>query len=609
MRNKMLSLLTALCLMLTMVPAAFAAEDQPDPAEDPAGQVNQLPEIPEDQNVPEAPVEMEDPGVPADSSETAGPGIAEEPGETEEPGTSEEPAAPEVPEEPESPELVVQESQTLAMPDGEIFEIQNAELAPGQDLSAINLEVDLAAPLSNAADAGDIPAAGYDGEGTNANPYRVYTGEGLLALGEKFESTAMKISRIYLVGTIDMTGIDVPKGYIFRNFAGLIQRDPAAGPAVIKGLPANVSLVYNWFMGNMAYFDVDLDGQPSRLARMPGTIGGEYSLLNMQNINVYSGSTGTDGRKTVELTQADTQANYSPFIFTTGGEFTMKNCANYADISSSSYGSVFYGYYPIASGMITFTNCVNYGEITMRHAAMFFGNNTVFPGSSLYAFHQEDPDQNMIQFIGCENRGSIRGSQSAYLFSTRAAGDDAVSDAYEGYLRTMGCNKGTVSVLDNELGMKLYADDQGNLTMKPAAEGKNVDHYVVSVYSYVNVFKTVDQSRYGTTRFGTQETLSNGNTTITLKKYGVCDYPLGTTGMNPSGLIAGMKVVEYDGKHYYWLDSSKPGDFYYKVNSGDEAGIKSSPDIVTLAAYDANGKLLGTVSDETKPAESEGGKA
>ena len=532
MKKRLLSLLMAVCLMFTLVPAAFAEGDGPD---------------------------------------------------------------------------------VLTLPNGDTYEIPDMELANADDVTPDDLAVRTEAISLMDAEEETVPDSGYAGSGSSADPYRVYSAKGLMNLGkDQFGGAKLVASYVYLMNNINMDEVTLETDYVFYYFAGVIQSDPAliaAGtPAVIKGLPTGKELVYAWFLGTMGYFNIDLNGEASRLNWLPGMVGGQYLPTSVQNVNVYSGSINDDAKRVpVNVAGADSMANYAPFVFTTGGDFTMKNCANYADITTTSYGSVFYGYYPFDEvGTYTFTNCVNYGTVTMRHAAMFFGNNTPFASggaNNAFAFH-EDLTQNHIQFEGCKNEGKIRGTDSANLFATRAAGADAISDAYETYLRSSGVMTETsVELIGKDLGMKLYADAAGNLTMDPSSD-PSVDYYQVSVYTYVQAFTkdNNEYSWYGNARYGTQERLDNGNTTITLKKYGVCDYPDAVD----VGQIEDLYVVSKDGVNYYWLDNEKAyvaaGKEFYWFVSRDRTpnGIKT-PDIVVLAAYSSDGTLLGTVSDIPLP--------
>lgn len=489
---------------------------------------------------------------------------------------------------------------TVTLPNGETVEVPEVTMLPTPAATDANV----AAPLAQ--------NKHLKIEGSS---YYVYDAEGLIEAGSYFTGTKMTVSTIYLSSAvIDFSNVAMDEDYIFHYFAGTIKSDPALGTrAVIKGLPENKALIHTWVYGTLSNFDVDLDGKPSRLALLPATSGGSYLSLKMENIDVYSGSKDETANKPVVLTTADAEANYAPFAYATGGVFNMTNCTNYADISSSSYGSVFYGCYPVSGGKITFTNCINKGTISMRHAAMFFGNNSAFLQTDVYAFNKAAPEMNRIQFVGCKNEGFIKGTESANLFSTRAGGrTDPIGDDYEEYLRsdTVGCmEKGSVELLGQNLGMALYSDANGNLTMTPATPDKNVAHYVVSVYSYVNVFNNSDGSWYGTTRFGvSQELDATEPYDITVKKYGVCDYEPGTLDLqSETGEFKDMSVVTYRGKPYYWMDSYElrnGGEFYWGVSRTEPFGHKDSPDIVTLAAYSANWTLLGTVTDVSASVES-----
>ena len=319
MKKRFLSLLMAFCLMLSLAPAAFAADNQPD---------------------------------------------------------------------------------TVTLPSGENVEIPNVSSIQFPDDGNLTAEVSASDVSVCSVDAES--ELGYEGSGTAADPYKVYSGKGLVNLSSKFQSSNMTFSRIYLMNDIDLSKETITNTYLFRYFAGVIQSSPeliqAGKRAVIKGMGIR-SLVYGFFMGTLGYFDVDMGGVPSQLTLIPGTVSGQYLETSVQNVDIYSGSKEGAGKLPVSLENGDAQANYSPYVFATGGTFTMKNCTNYADITGTTYGSVFYGYYPLGEAPITFTNCVNKGTFTMRHAAMFFGNNTLFSGSDTYfAFHKDDPTQNKIQF-------------------------------------------------------------------------------------------------------------------------------------------------------------------------------------------------------------------
>lgn len=527
MRKKVLSLLAALCLMLSLAPAAFAAETaQPD---------------------------------------------------------------------------------TVTLPSGETVEIPSLSLADEQTTfqeSEENSHVSVA-EANAAAD------PGYSGSGTKSNPFRVYTEDGLLNLSANFDTTNLTISYIYLMEDLDFTNISIPNDYIFLYFIGYIQGDPdrvsSGDPVTIKGLGDRV-LVYYWFGGDIGNFEMDMDGVPGRVAMLPGMIGTEYWDVSMTNLTIYSGSKEDEAeKKPLELNNGDAQANYSPYIYCTGGAFTMKNCVNYADITGTSYGSVFYGYYPLSNAQITFDGCVNKGTITMRHAAMFFGNNSAFYDGR-FGFNSENPELNKIQFTNCANDGVIAGTSTANLFSTRAAGngyEDDVSEQYESYLRNgngIEVEKDSIRLIGQDLGMALHADAQGNLTMTPS-EKEDVAYYVVSVYNYVYAFDE-EYNPIGSMRYGTSEKLENATDEISLKKYGVCDYAAGTPGLTSVGKVGEdeLRIVSYNDKCYYWLnnqDSYDLGDVEYHlyVSADRVQGVKETADIVTLAAYSENGTLLGTVSD------------
>ncbi len=113
--KKLLSLLLVLTMLAGMMPAVFAAEDEP--AEEPEEQVEEI--LTDEPEVPEVPDEPETP---------------EEPAETQDP---EEPESPEIPDEPETPEEPAREPEAEA----EGLDVAGAPEDGEEDESEFDIEI------------------------------------------------------------------------------------------------------------------------------------------------------------------------------------------------------------------------------------------------------------------------------------------------------------------------------------------------------------------------------------------------------------------------------------------------------------------------------------
>ncbi len=454
------------------------------------------------------------------------------------------------------------------------------------------------------------------GTGTQSDPYKVYTKEGFHTLRQSFTSTTLQYTYIEIMNDIDLSGITAPatwSGYFLYFYGEITGADVSDGnggtrPAKLSGLSADTFLIYGWFGGKISNLTFDLKGNTATLTYMCGKLNGAFRTFLMEDITVVSDST--------VVLSGDNEANYAPFAFSVYGSFTMKNCVNKANISGSTYAGVFVGYYPLdTAGTYTFDHCVNEGTIVLKHAGMFFGNNSgLRSNAAAYALNEDNPGNSRIRFTACANNGKISGTETAYLFAGRPGGKvDAVSDAYEAYLRQNGCmGTGSVECIQNDLNMTLTYNAQGALSMTKATNSDTeIGYYVVSVYSYVNTYikdaddLTADYVSNGTDRYGAQETImaNAADTTLHVGYYGVCDYPADTSGLTfDEDDIGGVIIANYNGQKYYWIDTSEPYDendtfvSYHFVNSPGNYGVKNTPDLVTLAAYSTDGTLLGIVS-------------
>lgn len=504
----------------------------------------------------------------------------------------------------------------------DIPDIPNSTSVVSDVLSADELtEESGIAPLDDS----DYVVTGVPGLGTSSSPYLISTAEQLVAVADtQFGTLSLRAAYVLLVDDIDFSEVTISDGYVIQYFYGLIAgcRDndrTAWDPITISGLPADSHLLYAWFGGYIQNFNLNLGGQASSLIYMPGSVGGSYLDRTVSSITVTSTVMSTSGQEenaVVTLT-SDGYANYSPFQFTVVGNYTMENCTNEADISSTTYGGVFCGYYPLdTNGKYTFSNCVNKGTVLMRHVGMIFGNNS---GMGNYTYDADNPENNQFVFTNCKNEGTILGTASeAKMFSSQAGGSfNAICSYYEGLLTTGtngNFNGGTLGTLTPPAGMALTAANDGTLTITPATDA-DVAYYIVSVYSYINIFVNGD-TFYGNLRFGATQridasALSGEDNPVTVKKYGICDYGRETAGLELTNEVIAMDstheeseyifVVTYGGNSYYWLEHdaelmSLEGNYTYYVNRSRVEGVKNAPDIVTLAAYNSDNELLGIVS-------------
>lgn len=454
------------------------------------------------------------------------------------------------------------------------------------------------------------------GNGTASTPYKVYTAAGFEALCENFAAISLEYTYIEIMNDIDLSNIDAPStwnGYLMYFYGEITGANVSDGnngtrPAKLSGLASDTFLIYGWFGGKISNLIFDLKGNTATLTYMCGKFNNVFHTFLMEDITVVSDTT-------VVLT-GDNQANYAPFAFSVYGNFTMKNCVNKANISGNTYAGIFVGYYPLdPTGTFTFDHCINQGTITLKHAGMFFGNNSgLRNNAAAYALNEDDPSSSRIRFTGCANNGTINGTESAYLFSGRPGGkDDAVSDAYEDHLRKNGCmGTGSVECIQNDLNMTLTYNNQGVLTMTKATNSKtDIGYYMVSVYTYVNAYTravnddTADYISNGNDRYGAQQKIMANatDTTLYVGYYGVCDYPADTEGLTfDDNDIDGVWIANYNGQKYYWIDTTDPYDVnenfasYHFVNGPGNYGVKNQPSFATLAAYSADGTLLGIVS-------------
>lgn len=508
---------------------------------------------------------------------------------------------------------------TIVGPNGKVYEIPDVTIADdsvpatANGRTAINM---------------NTVSATYGGTGTATDPYTVSSAQALWDLAvDKFSSSTIRYSYVEITDDIDLSQDDSLwpaewDGY-FKYFYGKLygatvtkpvkNADGATGtetrPAKITGLPSNCFLIYGWCGGSIENLTIDPNGEAGILTFYPCSVGGKYLGFTAKNITVRS-------NEKINLT-GDDQANYCPLIYSTGGNFLMEDCTVDVDISGNTYGSLFYGYYPIdpSESVCTFRRCVNEGTLNLRHAGMFFGNNSAFTGNKADYFAIEN---GKIIFDDCDNRGFIYGTDSASIFSARPSGDpDNISDYYDA---TFGPDSDKVRVPEESceiksltLDMELRQGQDGSLTIMPnhaaLPDGVEIGSYSVSVYTYLGWYLKTETGEYlqdGCNRYGAKEIIpasevATEGTQATLKAYGVCDFPVSTEGLTiQDTTIGNLDWVSYNGTYYYWVDPKIPAvsgdlDWYYFVGKPGNPSIEPTPDIVKLSAYDTNGVWLGSV--------------
>ena len=485
----------------------------------------------------------------------------------------------------------------------------------------------LEATITPANGIASIADNGIEGAGTKSAPYQIDSASDFQALMNQTEDIN-NLEQLYVEITddIDLSTVEEPdiwNGYLMYFYGHItgkdVTKDGVTRQPIISGMSGDRYLIYGWFGGSISNLTFDMKGNAATINYICGKLNGAFQNCTMNDIEIIS--TDENGNDTPILLPTNNQANYAPFTYSMYGNFTMSNCVNNADMNGVTYASVFVGYYPLdKDGQYNFVNCVNNGEISLRHAGMFFGNNSGFVSNQelkeAFAFHENNVQQNKIQFSGCKNNGVIQGTDSAELFSGRPAGqNDEVSEAYETYLRSdaVGCmgDEDSVRVLEDDLGINLTYDTEGNLTATLATEepssGYVIDHYVVSVYTYLNSYalslSSYDWIYNGTILYGTEQTIDAdvSNPTVDLKYYGVCDYPATTEGLTFEDPIGGLDVVSYNGAKYYWVDNLTPYivdseyEYYWFVDYYENNATKAAPNLVTISAYTADGTLLSTV--------------
>lgn len=407
----------------------------------------------------------------------------------------------------------------------------------------------------------------------------------------------------------DSDNIPSEWGGFIQYFRGNLIGKKADGSApVISGIPNNCALIYGIIGGTIENLVFNHGSNAAFITFMPVNSSTGPNDLKMTDVTV---------RGNISLTGSD-QSNYSPFVYCAPpGGITMTGCVNEADITGSIYGSVFYGYYPLFTGsacQYKFDKCVNSGDVTMQYAGMFFGNSSSVEG-------KVGADNLYLTITDCENNGKIRGTSGAKYFAAPVAEFGSNMQSVEDLLNPKDAEaaqaashisaskiKGTGSLcVGNPLagfGATLSGD---TVTVTRATDEKDVDHYIISVSTYVNLWYPAITAFYGTDRVTVSQTISKTglteNTfTPTLKVYGFADEGVGTA-VDVYG--EDQRIVEYNGSKYYEVVHIRENvesefEFYVSTqlngNGSPAGGGVKTAEIVTVAACKSDGTMLDCIT-------------
>lgn len=414
----------------------------------------------------------------------------------------------------------------------------------------------------------------------------------------------------YLECDIDLSQLSASEwgGYIQyfdSNLIGVVDED--GNKPVISGFANNRYLIYGMIRGTIANIELHMDGNAGALSFVPTVYSNvddtSYYQVNIDNVDV----TGV-----VNLTEAD-QSNYSPFVYAaSSGDFTMKDCTNYADITGDIYGSIFHGYYALnTTGAYTFNHCVNEGNVELRNAAMFFGNPSTM--NSKLANQQLN-----VNVVDCENNGMIAGSISAHYFAPSLnsqdypAGETALAAKETSMTQgspapvTVGEGAGLCHGKTSNLSGSISDDNM--ITFSYNGDQSGIDHYLVTVSSYVQVWnetfyngEQVLATWDGTDRYSVSESIEPTESTqytAGLKYYGVADNNYGTRGGRLEGYT--LRANSDKTQYYYSITQPSAGDSditYYATRNVDENNQPvgngcAAPSFATVSAIDSQGNII-----------------
>ncbi len=406
---------------------------------------------------------------------------------------------------------------------------------------------------------------------------------------------------------LDLTKLAAPAewgGYI-PYFKGTLN----GNGHTISGFPNNTYFIYHMIGGNIKGMTLDLNGtNAGALVFMPAADDQTPIKTVLDSITV----TGS-----VTLTSSD-QSNYSPFIYCSGkGGLEMRNCTNEAVIDGNIYGSIFYGYCPLyttangtADTKYVFDSCTNTADVTLKYAAMFFGNP-----SGIEAALQSG--NLVVEVTNCTNTGEIRGINSSHYFAPSLNSADltgqmqtkeqAIQDANQG----LAAGQLTVGERPENFTYTITSDK--TIIINAPSNDSNIAYYVVSVGSYCQMYAP-DQKLYGgTDRYAVTEKITASalqkKGTAALKYYGIADADYGSAGTsirctNKEGGRAIYTTRQNEGEVYYTLkplDELADGKYqrYAYMENGHPMSGCQAPAFVDVTAFDKDDHVVGFAKEGT----------
>lgn len=161
-------------------------------------------------------------------------------------------------------------------------------------------------------------------------------------------------------------------------------------------------------------------------------------------------------------------------------------------------------------------------------------------------------------------------------------------------------------------GFSVEITDDNSIKINQPTENNSIDHYVVSVSTYIHAYEMPSKDYFGTFRYTIEETVQadalSTDGTVSLKNYGLTNDDSG----DPTDIFDNYFVYTYSDKNYYFVDNTMLDAAENVVGTGIdltfvggkdlpyESAVSQkaylNPSIVAVAAYDANGNLLDSVA-------------
>lgn len=321
--------------------------------------------------------------------------------------------------------------------------------------------------------------------------------------------------------------------------------------------------------------------------------------------------TGNEGAYVIYATPLTPGENHSTNNLTTySTTINFENCnANVQMIGSgdsTNYNAVFVGYamyYKLTDGLhhcyeyLNFTNCTNEGSLICGKASMFLGNvpseyahptitvnkcsnNGLIQATSVL---ESDPDK----YADKSMYSHFVSSNARFATVVKDGTAEQTGDALAAASLPMDCGeKGSFVHGPDDSSLKLTKNSDGTFTITPASTS-GVAYYEVEVGLYTTLIEG------GTNRFYAKERINvndNPSLTTTLKYLSFVDEKWVTANSSSAqaDTLAGNTIYSLDGTSYYYIGDESTGS---TLN-----GTSKAPQMVSVSAYDANGKLLASAA-------------